>query len=299
MHSHWYKWFITFRPWSYVAAVVPVLLGSAIAAYNGIFHGGLFLLTLIGSVALQAGTNLVNDYYDDKKGLDQERVHGPGGFIQKGDIKATHVLAVGVACFALGAAIGLYLVSVAGSFILWLGVFSVAVGFLYTAGPLALAYIGMGEIAVFIFMGPVIVIGAYYVQARAVPLPVILASLPIGFLVAAILHANNLRDLDFDRQFNKRTLATVLGRHGANIEYYALVGATYLTLMITVLLGSAPWPTLLALLTLPMAFRLIKIVARETEPARLQPVLRGTGQLHMRFGGLVVLGWLAARLLGA
>ncbi|HEU5015801.1 MAG TPA: 1,4-dihydroxy-2-naphthoate octaprenyltransferase [Roseiflexaceae bacterium] len=297
MHSHWYKWFITFRPWSYTAAVVPVLLGSAIAVYNGVFHGGLFLLTLIGSVALQAGTNLVNDYYDDKKGLDQERVHGPGGFIQKGEIPARSVLMVGVACFVLGAAIGLYLVSVAGLFILWLGVFSVAVGFLYTAGPVALAYIGMGEITVFVFMGPVIVIGSYYVQARSVPLPVVLASLPVGFLVAAILHANNLRDLDFDRQFNKRTLATVLGRHGANVEYYALIGATYAMLVVTVLLGAAPWFTLLALLTLPMAVRLIGIVARETEPAKLQPVLRGTGQLHMRFGGLVVIGWMAAWLL--
>ncbi len=299
MHSHWYKWFITFRPWSYTAAVVPVLLGGAIAAYNGSFHLELLLLTLIGSVAIQAGTNLVNEYYDDKKGLDKVQTHGIGGFIRTGEIKAAHVLSVGIGCFALGAAIGLYLVSVAGPFILWLGVFSIAVGFLYTAGPFALAYIGMGEIAVFIFMGPVIVIGSYYVQARAVPLPVVLASLPVGFLVAAILHANNLRDLDFDRQFNKRTLATILGRHGAIIEYYVLIGATYLMLVVTVLLGRAPWLTLIALLTLPMAVRLLKIVSRETEPAKLQPVLRGTGQLHMRFGGLLVIGWVAAWLLSA
>lgn len=292
-------WWLTFRPWSYTAAIIPVLLGAVIAAYNGFFDLGLLVLTLVGSIAIQAGTNLVNEYYDDIKGLDKVQVHGIGGFIQKGELDAMKVLAVGIGCFALGAVIGLYLVSVAGSFIFWLGVFSIATGFLYTAGPFALAYIGLGEIAVFIFMGPVIVIGSYYVQARAVPLPVILASLPVGFLVAAILHANNLRDLDIDRQFNKRTLATILGRHGAIAEYYLLVGATYLTLVATVLLGRAPWHTLIALATLPMAVRLMKIAGSETEPAQLQPVLRQTAQLHMRFGGLVIIGWVAAWLLRA
>jgi 1,4-dihydroxy-2-naphthoate octaprenyltransferase len=298
MRQHVRVWWHTIRPWSYTAAVIPVLLGAAIAAYDGRIDWFLLLLTLIGSVAIQAGTNLVNEYYDDVKGIDKVQTFGIGGAIQRGELAGRHVLLAGLGAFALGSAIGLYLVSVTGPFIFWLGLFSVAVGFLYTAGPFALAYIGLGEIAVFLFMGPVIVIGSYYVQAQQIMLPVVLASLPVGFLVAAILHANNLRDLDIDRQFNKRTLATLLGRSKANIEYYLLVGGTYVSLVVMVVLGLVPWPTLIALLTLPLAIRLMRIVAVESEPHALQPVLRQTAKLHMRFGSLLIVGWIAAWLIG-
>lgn len=291
-------WWHTLRPWSYTAAIIPVVLGACIAAYQGIFDLWLLVLTLLGSIAIQAGTNLINEYYDDVKGIDKVQVIGIGGGIQRGEISARHVLFAGIGAFAIGSLIGLYLVSVAGSFIFWLGLFSVATGFFYTAGPFALAYVGLGEVAVFIFMGPVMVIGSYYVQARQVTLPVLLASLPVGFLVAAILHANNLRDLDIDRQFGKRTLATLLGREGANIEYYVLIIGTYLTMAGTVLFGAAPWLTLISMITLPMALRLMKIVAAEREPHSLQPVLRQTAKLHTRFGALLIIGWAAAALLG-
>jgi 1,4-dihydroxy-2-naphthoate octaprenyltransferase len=289
-------WWPTFRPWSYTAAVIPVALGTAKSAYHGVFNVWLFLLTLVGSIAIQAGTNLVNEYYDDIKGIDKVQVIGIGGAIQRGDLAARQVLAVGLACFALGSAIGLYLVSVTGPFIFWLGLLSVLTGYFYTAGPFALAYVGLGELAVFIFMGPVMVVGSYYVQMQTVTLPVVLASLPVGFLVAAILHANNLRDLDIDRAFGKRTLATLLGRAGARVEYYVLVGGTYVSLLLIVLLGFAPWWTLISLLTLPMAIRVMRIAGAETDPGALQPVLRLTGKLHMRFGLLLVGGWAAALL---
>jgi 1,4-dihydroxy-2-naphthoate polyprenyltransferase len=290
-------WWHTLRPWSYTAAIIPVLLGASIAAYDGLLHVGHLLLVLVGSIAIQAGTNLINEYYDDRKGIDKVQVFGIGGAIQRGELQASHVLAAGIFAFMLGSLIGLYLVAVGGTFILWLGIFSVACGFFYTAGPYALAYIGLGEVAVFTFMGPVIVIGSYYVQAQTVTLPVVLASLPVGFLVAAILHANNLRDLDIDRQFGKRTLATILGRSGANKEYYILLAGSYLSVVLTVVLGLVPWLTLVTFLTLPSALRLTRIVAVETEPHALQPVLRQTAKLHMRFGCLLIAGWVAASLM--
>ncbi len=290
-------WWHTLRPWSYTAAVIPALLGASIAAYDRELNLWHLVLVLLGSIAIQAGTNLANEYYDDRKGIDKVQVFGIGGAIQSGDLVAQHVLVAAISAFALGSAIGLYLVLVSGPFVLWLGLFSVACGFFYTAGPFALAYNALGEVAVFIFMGPVIVIGSYYVQARTVALPVVLASLPIGFLVAAILHANNLRDLDIDRQFGKRTLATLLGRAGANVEYYVLISGAYLTLAITVVLGMVPWLTLITLVTLPSAIKLMRIVAAETEPHALQPVLRQTAKLHMRFGSLLVAGWVAASVI--
>lgn len=289
-------WWRALRPWSYTAAIVPVALGANIALYDGALNLRLLALALVGSVAIQAGANLVNDYYDYRKGADSPRSLGATGPLLRGDLAPRQVLVGGLVAFAIGSAIGLYLVSVAGPFIFWLGLFSVLVGFFYTAGPFALAYVGLGEVAVFLFMGPVMVIGSYYLQTHAVTLPVVLASLPVGFLVAAILHANNLRDLDSDRTIGKRTLATLLGRAGANVEYYVLIGGTYLSLAITVALGIAPWPTLISVLTLPSAVRLMRVVATESEPSALQPVQRQTAGLHLRFGGLLVAGWAAARL---
>jgi 1,4-dihydroxy-2-naphthoate octaprenyltransferase len=294
MKSWFQIWWPTFRPWSYTAALIPVALGSAIAAYHGAFDPLLFILALAGSILIQAGTNLANEFYDDRKGLDKIQQYGIGGALQRGDLQPHQVLAAAIICFALGSAVGLYLVSVTGPFIFWLGLISVACGFFYTAGPFTLAYNGLGEIAVFIFMGPVMVVGAYYVQAQAVTLPVVLASLPVGFLVAAILHANNLRDIDVDRQVGKRTLATLLGRRGARREYYVLIGGTYLSSLAIVALGIAPWWTLITMLTLPLAARLIRIASRESEARALQPVLRQTAKLHAQFGVLLVAGWVAA-----
>lgn len=291
-------WWGAVRPWSYTAAVIPVLLGANIAAYDSVVNLWLLALVLIGSIAIQLGTNLINDYYDYRKGTDGPHSLGTGGSLLRGDLTPRQVLVGGLLAFAVGSAIGLYLVSVTGPFIFWLGLFSVITGFLYTAGPFALAYVGLGEVAVFIFMGPVIVIGSYYVQAGKVTWPVLLASLPVGFLVAAILHANNLRDLESDRKIGKRTLATLLGRAGANVEYYVLVVGTYLSLAITVVLGIVPWLTLITILTLPLAIRLMRIVAAETEPSLLHPVLRQTAKLHMQFGVLLVAGWAVAWLMG-
>ncbi len=294
MHKHIQVWWPTIRPWSYTAALIPVALGTVIAAYHGSFNLLLFLLALIGSVFIQAGANLTNEYYDYRKGLDEVQEYGIGGALKRGLLQPGQVLAAAIISFAIGAFIGLYLVTVTGPFIFWLGLFSVACAFFYTAGPYPLSYIGLGEIAVFIFMGPIMVVGAYYVQLQEISIAVILASLPIGFLVAAILHANNLRDMDIDRQFGKRTLATMLGRQGARIEYIVLVGGTYLSLLLLIMLGFAPWWTLITLLTLPLALRTARIATSETEPRALQPVLRQTAALHMRFGALFVIGWVAA-----
>jgi 1,4-dihydroxy-2-naphthoate octaprenyltransferase len=290
-------WWRAARPFSFTAATIPVLLGTAIAAYQGYFNIGLFALALLGSVALQAGTNMINDYYDFRKGADNERSLGIGGAIQRGELTPRQVFWGGIFAFALGSVLGLIIVSQTGPFILFLGVLSVLAGFFYTAGPAALAYVGLGEITVFIFMGPVIVIGAYYVQALHAGWDTLFASLPVGFMVAAILHANNLRDLEADRAVGKRTLATLLGRGKANIEYYILVGGAYGALLVSILFGVSPWYTLITGLTLPTALALMRRVAVSTEPAELNPVLRKTAQLHTRFGLLLTAGWVLALFL--
>ena len=297
------KFWLATRPWSFTATYAPILVGSAVAAYQIArddaatnFNFLYFGLALAGAVAFQAGTNLVNDYYDHIKGADGEDSLGIGGSIQRGEFSARAILIYGIICFAVGAAIGLYLVSTAGMLILYLGVFSLLAGFLYTAGPLALGYIGFGEVTVGVFMGPVIVVGANYVQTGAVNLDVIAASLPIAFIVASILHVNNIRDIETDPLVGKHTLASILGLDRAVTEYKILVLGAYVLLVLTVLFGFAPPHTLIALLTLPSALALIYRVAAKPDPLALNPVLRRTAQLHWRFGALLTTGWIFAMI---
>ena len=288
------KWWGAVRPWSYTAAIVPVLLGAAVAAQEVTLNWLWLALALVGSIAIQGGTNLMNDYYDYKKGTDTPAVKGTGGALLRGDMTPEQIFWAGVIAFAVGSAIGLYFVYATGPFILWLGLCSVAVGYFYTAGPFALAYVGLGELAVFIFMGPVMVLGSYYLQQPVIALPAIWAALPVSFVVAAILHANNLRDIDTDIINHKRTLATMLGRSGARVEFYVLVGGAFVSVLVLIALGLAPWPTLISFAMAPLAWRLMRTAATEEAAEKLHPVLRGSAVLHMRFGMLYVIGWVIA-----
>jgi 1,4-dihydroxy-2-naphthoate polyprenyltransferase len=287
-------WWLAARPLSFTASITPVVLGSVLAAYDGAWNWWLFGVTLLGSVLIHAGTNLINDYYDWKKGADTQESLGPHRALKEGMLTLQQVFWGSVICFVLGSGLGIYLVATRGLFILYLGIFSVLAGWFYTAGPAAFAYTGLGEVVVFIFMGPVIVLGSYFVMTQSISPTVIWISVPIGLLVAAHLHANNMRDLDADLSKNKRTLANILGRKASRWEYYILVGGSYLMLIVLVLLRIAPPFVLLALLTLPTAVNLIRTASIFDAPTRLNKVLRGTATLHERFGWLMILGVIVA-----
>src|SRR5581483_4157303 len=144
------------------------------------FRPLLFMLALSGSAAIHAGTNLVNDYFDHVKGTDNEESLGQSGVIQRGLLSDRAVLAGGIVAFGVGAAIGLVITALTGWPVLALGLASVAAGYFYTASPFSLAYRGLGEVVVFVFMGPVIVLGAYYVQTETFAWEPFLASIPVG-----------------------------------------------------------------------------------------------------------------------
>src|SRR4030095_11860329 len=159
--SRWRVWLEASRPFSFTASVTPVLIGSVLAAIDGPFYWGRFFLALFGSLFIQVGTNLINDYYDYANGVDTPETLGPSQVIQRGLLTAKEVYWGGIATFALGSLFGLILVALCGWPILALGMISVLAGYFYTANPLSLAYIALGEATVFVFMGPVIVMGAY------------------------------------------------------------------------------------------------------------------------------------------
>ncbi|MFZ1889008.1 MAG: 1,4-dihydroxy-2-naphthoate octaprenyltransferase [Candidatus Binataceae bacterium] len=287
-------WIQAIRAPSLSAAAIPVLLGVAIAARDGFFSPGRMILALAGAMAIQAGTNLINDYYDFQSGADSSESLGPSMVIQRGLLAADEVWRGGIAAFAIGAGAGLVLVYLCGWPILAIGIPSVAAGYFYTARPVSLAYIALGELTVFLFMGPAIVVGSYYVMALHFTWGALAASIPLGFLVAGILHANNIRDIESDRVHGKRTLATMLGRAGANYELLALDVLAYATTLLAIIGGAIPWIGLIALLSVPRAISQINIVMHETAAKKLNLALMRSVQLHMEYGLLMIVAFLAA-----
>ena len=283
-------WLLAVRLPSLTAAVVPVLAGTAVAADEN-FRPGLFVLALLGSMAFQAGTNLVNDYYDHTFGVDTAFSLGPSGVIQRGLLEPRAVLLGALAMFAGGAAAGIAVTLLTGWPVLVLGVASLIAGYAYTGPPFKLAYRALGELTVFTFMGPVIVMGATYVQIEAFTWESFLASLPVGLLVAAILHANNLRDIEGDREQRKITLASVVGRPGADIEMAALVLGAFVCALVLIATGAAPLYALAVLLAVPLMLRLLRSLATSREPRALNRVLLGSVGLHLVFGLLWALGY--------
>ena len=287
-------WIRAIRAPSLSAAAIPVILGGTIALRDGFFSGARLILALAGALAIQAGTNLINDFYDYQSGADSSDSLGPSLVIQQGLLAPAQVWRGGIVAFAIGSAIGLVLVYLCGLPIFAIGVFSVAAGYFYTASPVSLAYVALGEVTVFIFMGPAIVMGAYYAMALRFSAGALWASIPIGFLVAGILHANNLRDIESDRAHGKRTLATILGRRVANYELVALDAAAYAATIVAVALRVMPWTVLVTFATVPRALNEIRIVFRETESKRLNLALFRAVQLHLEFGLLMIVAFAIA-----
>jgi 1,4-dihydroxy-2-naphthoate polyprenyltransferase len=288
-------WWRAVRPRSFTATTTPVLIGIAIAALNGAFAPLWAALTLIAALLLQAGTNLINDYFDHRSGVDSSASLSPSGVIQQELLTPRAVLIGGALCFAVAALLGVVLAIQGGPIIWLLGVIGVLIGLLYTAGPAPLAYVGLGEIAVFLAMGIGMTLGAYVVQTQQFAWTPLIAGMPVGLLVAAILHANNLRDIPTDRAQGKRTLAARMGRTFARREYAVLVFGAYVLLLPIVAIdsrvGLAALPTLL---TLPRAIALVRESFATEDVSRLNGVLRGTAALHGRFGLVWTLGLLAA-----
>lgn len=292
-------WYAATRPRVFTASYVPMGVAAAAALQDGVFQLLPFVLALIGVVLLQTAANLINEYYDYVRGADTHKVAGQSMVI-KNNILTPREVAVGAVVSTVGGSlIGLFLLFQSGPALLWIGIGGVLVAITYTAGPFPLAYNGLGEIAAGIFMGPMIVLGAYYVMAKTMYPVLILISLPVALMVAAILHANNIRDLEADKAVNKRTLAVLLGRPAARVEYMILVGGAYISLVGLVLVGYIPFPSLLAFITLPEALELIRIINTSEDPQVLHPAQGRTARLHGRFGLLMVAGWLIWLLIQA
>ncbi len=282
-------WVLASRPRTLPVAVAPVLVGAALAFADGRFAGLPVLLAGAGALLLQIGANLANDVFDFEKGADTETRLGPPRAAQLGLLSPRALRAATALVFAAAAGVGIALVVLGGWPIALLGAASIAAGLAYTGGPWPLGYHGLGDLAVFLFFGVAAVCGTYWVQALALPPPVVVASFAPGALATAILVVNNLRDVDTDARAGKRTLAVRLGVGFARGEYHALLALAYGVPPLLWLTGVASAAVWLPWLTLPWALALGRRVASEAGGA-LNTVLAATAQLELAFSALFALG---------
>jgi 1,4-dihydroxy-2-naphthoate octaprenyltransferase len=278
------------RPRTLPAAVSPVLVGTALAGHEDVFHPVRFVCALIASVFIQIGTNLANDYSDARRGADTEDRLGPVRVTAGGLMPPRRVLVGTWVAFGIAVAAGAYLVAVAGWQLLLVGAASIAAGVLYTGGPKPYGYEGLGEVFVFLFFGVVAVVGSYYVQVERFEWEAFALSVPVGLLSAAILVVNNVRDIETDRRAGKRTLAVRLGRLRARRLYAVMLVLAYLSPIVIWAAGGLSFCILLPLLSIPLAVPLVRTVGTRTDGASLNKALAGTGRLLALYSVLLSAG---------
>ena len=287
-------WLMAARVRTLPAAIAPVLVGTAAAVEwaGDLPRFGAFVAALVGSIFIQIGTNLANDYSDAKRGADTADRLGPVRVTSAGLVTPRRVLTATWIAFAVAIACGIYLTIVAGIVILLIGAVSIAAGVLYTGGPRPYGYAGLGEVFVFLFFGLVAVNGSYYVQVEELAALPLGLSIAVGFLATAILVVNNVRDLETDRRAGKMTLAVRMGRHNAVVLYRLLVLGAYAVLPIALLAGDASMLPLIAFLSLPMARSPLRAMSNRTDGPALNGALAATGALLGAFSLLVSAGLL-------
>jgi 1,4-dihydroxy-2-naphthoate octaprenyltransferase len=287
------------------STAVPVLIGTAVAWLDGALNLALFGLTLLGAALFHLGTNVINDYFDHISGVDEANLtptpfSGGSRLIQRGLIEPAGLRRLAWGFYLSGTLVGVVLVALRGVELLWFGLAGFLLGFLYTAPPIRLAHRGLGEIAVGLGFGPVVVLGSYWVQAQSWSNQALAASIPVGLLIAAVLYINEIPDRYWDEKAGKRTLITRMSSDATVTGYAVLMAASYLTIAVGVAIRALPLPALLGLLTIPMAWSAFKTLRRHHGyPYRLIPANATTVFAHLYTGLLMFVGYVLAILVPA
>ncbi|HUJ90176.1 MAG TPA: prenyltransferase [Syntrophorhabdales bacterium] len=287
---------MTIKPESLLISFVAVSAGAAIGSLYGPVHWARYILTLLGMVFMQAGANVLNDYFDYKNKVDTS--HVPGSFgtggraIARNLLSPGQVLILGLLFYVFTLPIGIYLTVKVGLPVLILGLIGFSLGFFYTGSPIGFKYYALGEPAVFLVWGPLMVSGAYYVQRSSFSGQPVWVSVPVGILVALILFANNIRDLASDTHARVRTIATILRKEGAVKLYRSLIFASYGITLLLIAAGQLSLWALITLISLPLALKLVKQMQVAVPPdadAR-------TAQLNTIYGLFLVISIVLQRL---
>lgn len=281
-------WIEGARPKTLIASLSPILMGSVIAFKQGVFNPLIFFLTVLFGLTIQVGTNFANDYFDFRKGADTESRKGPRRLTQSGLVTPATMKKATAITFGIAGLAAVYLVAQGGWVIGVLATLSIVLGYLYTGGPYPLAYLGLGDVFVLIFFGPVAVAGTVYLQTHELSSIAILAGLAPGLISTAILTSNNMRDIGEDRVAGKRTLPVRFGLTFGRIEYVCCLFVAGAIPIVLVAMTGKHFGSLLATLTLITALPLIKSALREKQ---LAPLLPKTGKWMSLYTLAFLIGW--------
>jgi 1,4-dihydroxy-2-naphthoate octaprenyltransferase len=285
-------WLQTSRVKSLLISTFSVAAGAAVAWWEG-HTSAMLAFAWLAAVAAQAGTNLMNVSYNYKAGslarpgalVDPQGSSAP---VRAGLLSAEQVRRGALVCFAVSVVAGAALAWRVDTRLLWLGAAGLLSGYFYAAPPVRLAYLGLGVVTVFVFMGPAMVAGSYWVAAGRVSGGAWAAAIAVGLTAAAVMHVNDVRDFAGDVAHGKRTLSTMIGRAGASWLMALMLAGAYLAVTAAVALRALPWPTLAVLASAPLALRMSRLVFAERDPARLNEAWFLGVRLHTAFGVLLV-----------
>lgn len=294
----WRTWVKLTRPHTLTAGFVPVFIGTVLAITEGHFNLGMFLAMLFATLLIQAATNMFNEYYDYKRGLDTEKSVGIGGTIVRDGVDPKTIMKIALGCYAVALIIGVF-ICVSTTWVLAIvGLISMAFGFIYTGGPIPIAYTPFGELTAGFFMGFEIIAISYFIQTGYVTWEVFIITIPASFLIANILMANNIRDFDNDKLSGRKTLAILAGKKGARTLHKLMFAGAYGFALIMPFFGIANFGTWLCLLSLPVALKAVKgFVNCTDEPISMMPAMVDTAKTNSIFGFFYGLGILAVNFI--
>jgi 1,4-dihydroxy-2-naphthoate octaprenyltransferase len=296
--SKWWTFFLATRLPFLTATVVPIALGGAVAGANDSFALGWWLLALVAGCAVHLGLNMANDIFDDASGADAANVtptpfSGGSRVIQYGLVSRKGMIGACVGFYAVAVAIGLFLAAERGWWLLAIGAVGVALSLAYTAPPFRLVHRGLGEPVTALGFGPVMVLGAYFVCAQEFSWEALYISLPVALLIALVLYVNQIPDRAGDEAVGKRTLIVRWPESRVITAYELMAGAAFVLIALGPPLGITPWWTLVGLLTIPMALKVVKgLRGAYGQPYALMPVMQTNIGLHLFTGLLLVAGYL-------
>ena len=284
------EFFMCTRPHSYPASIAPVLFGATYAlGYESKFSILKFILFLLACLLIQAATNLFNEYYDYKHGLDKVDSEGISGSIVKGNLSPKEVMVGALVLYALAFVFGIILTFMTSVYVLLVGLVCMLAGYFYTGGKYPIAYSPFGEVVSGFFMGTIIIALSFYFQTGFVNADIIVVSLPLFIMIGAILLANNIRDLDNDKESGRRTYAILVGRNNAIKTMAISFIIVYLLNVLFIITKYASWWNLLVFITIPLAIKIIKGFSANNNKKTMAPYMVLTAKLTIFVGFIMSL----------
>ncbi|WP_407271928.1 1,4-dihydroxy-2-naphthoate polyprenyltransferase [Radiobacillus sp. PE A8.2] len=285
-------WCRLLRPHTLTASFVPVFIGTMLAVLDQSFHLLLFLAMLLASMLIQSATNMFNEYYDFKRGLDNENSVGIGGTIVRDGVAPKTVLRLALSFFGTSILLGVYICIQSNWWIALIGSFCMLCGYFYTGGPYPIAYTPLGELVSGFFMGPVIILISYFIQTGAITTQTVLVSIPVGIFIGMIMLANNIRDLQGDKQNGRKTIAILVGHDRAVTLLWSCFIISFAITFLYILLGMLPVWSLITLLAVKKAHTAYQGFKGKSKSIEMVPAMIAAAQTNTFYGLLLGLSLL-------